>query len=276
MANSRTVPRAPMPTRTPGTAVAALVAAAAVALTGCGAPSSGSAASDRDDSVNGSVHGTVTVLAAASLTEVFTTIGRDFERRRPGTTVRLSFGPSSGLAQQIQGGAPADVFAAASPSTMRQVGDHAVDPVRFAENQLQIAVPAGNPGRVRGLADFAEPDLTLAVCEKQVPCGEAAVEAFDAAGVTPRPDTYGNDVKSVLTGVRLGEVDAGLVYRTDVRAAGSQVAGIDLPASATPVNHYPIAVLDEAPNPPAARAFVSYVRSAKGRHVLARAGFGLP
>lgn len=253
--------------------IVAISGAAAVALVGCGSPSSEPAASDQGGNA---IEGTVTVLGASSLTEAFGTLADDFERRYPGTTVRLSFGPSSGLAQQITGGAPADVFAAASPSTMDLVADDVGKPVLFARNQLQIAVPAGNPGGVEGLADFADPGLTLSVCERQVPCGEAAVEAFDAAGVRAVPDTYGNDVKAVLTGVRLGEVDAGLVYRTDVIAAGSEVEGVELPTSAAPINDYPVAVLDDAPNPVAAMAFSRYVRSAHARDVLARAGFGLP
>lgn len=248
----------------------------ALLLAGCGpTPGSGPPAGRNDsESDADTVTGTVTVLAAASLTEAFTTLARDFERVHPGTRVRLNFGGSSSLAQQIRGGAPADVFAAANPQTMRDVRGAVRRPEVIARNRLRIAVPEGNPAGVTGLADFARDELTLAACAPAVPCGAAAESALRAAGVTPQLDTYGNDVKAVLTAVRLGEVDAGLVYRTDIRSAAGQVDGIDVPEA--PVNDYPIAVLREATDPAAAQAFVTYVRSDRGRQVLRHAGFDLP
>ncbi|MFP5348099.1 MAG: molybdate ABC transporter substrate-binding protein [Actinomycetes bacterium] len=224
------------------------------------------------------VTGRVVVLAAASLTETFTEIADRFEREHPGTDVVLSFGGSSSLAQQVVAGAPADVFAAASPATMStvvQAGD-ATDPVVFARNRLEIAVPPGNPGKVTGLADFADSARTIALCAPQVPCGAAATQLFAAAGVQSAPDTLEQDVKAVLTKVELGEVDAGLVYRTDVNAAGDAVQGIPVPEATRVVNDYPVAVLQDAPNPQAARAFVELVRSTEGRAVLSKAGFDVP
>jgi molybdate transport system substrate-binding protein len=221
----------------------------------------------------------VTVLAAASLTGAFTQLARAYEKAHPGTTVELSFGASSTLARQVTEGAPADVFAAASPATMATVteaGEAADTPRVFARNRLQIAVPAGNPGHVRGLADFARPGLRIAICAPQVPCGTAATTAFAAAGVTPRPDTLEQDVKAALAKVVSGEVDAALVYRTDVRAAGDKVVGIDFPAAAQAVNDYPIAVLRSAPDPAGGRAFRDYVLSPTGRSVLTAAGFEAP
>lgn len=223
--------------------------------------------------------GEVVVLAAASLTDAFGAIAEEFEAANPGVTVTLSFGASSALAQQIVAGAPADVFAAASPATMGAVvdaGGTAGEPTVFVRNRLQIAVPAGNPGGVERLADLADEGLTIALCAEQVPCGAAAAKAFAAAGITPAPDTLEQDVRATLTKVRLGEVDAALVYRTDVLVAGDEVEGIDFPEADPAVNDYPIAVLADAPEPALAAAFVEYVLSASGRSVLADAGFELP
>jgi len=223
------------------------------------------------------VSGTVTVFAAASLTGTFTALGHAFEAAHPGTTVRFSFAGSSALAQQILAGAPVDVFAAASPETMSQVTGAAPTgravPVVFARNRLEIAVPAGNPAHVTGLADLTKPALRIALCAPQVPCGAAAAAVFAAAGLTPAPDTLEQDVKAVLTKVELGEVDAGLVYRTDVIAGGAAVRGIDFPQSSAAVTQDPIVALPDAPNPTAAQSFVDLVRSAQGRAVLAAAGF---
>ncbi|MDH2425274.1 molybdate ABC transporter substrate-binding protein [Sphaerisporangium sp. TRM90804] len=221
---------------------------------------------------------TLTVFAAASLTGVFTELGTAFEAAHPGTTVRFNFGSSSTLAQQIVQGAPADVFAAASPATMKIVTDAslAAGPVTFARNTLQIAVPAGNPARVDDLADLADPKVKVALCAEQVPCGAAAAEALRAAGVRVTPVTLEQDVKATLTKVELGEVDAALVYRTDVLASGGEVSGIDFPEAAKAVNDYPIAPLSQAPAPGAARGFVDLVLSQRGRDALTGAGFQAP
>lgn len=250
------------------------VVVAATALAGCGnAP--GPATGGR---TAGDLSGTVTVFAAASLTESFGTLGEQFEAAHPGVTVRLNFAASSALAESISQGAPADVFASASVKTMDSVveaGD-ASDPKTFARNVMQIAVPPDNPAGVAALADLAEPGLKLALCQEQVPCGATARQVFDRAGVTVRPVTFGADVKAVLTAVQLGEVDAGVVYRTDVQAAGANVKGIEIPADENASTSYPIAALAKAPNAEAARQFVEYVLSAGGTRVLTEAGFARP
>ena len=263
--------------------VALLVTLTAVtALTGLTACGSGDDSADRPRSAGGDRAaglGSITVLAASSLTEAFGELGDRLEAEHPGTTVRFSFAASSELATQITSGAPADVFASASPATMDQVvqaGDAAGDPAVFVRNRLEIAVPAGNPAGVAGLADFADEDLTLALCAPEVPCGAAAETAFAAAGVTPQPDTLEPDVKATLAKVTLGEVDAALVYRTDVIAAGDEVEGIDFPEAADAVNDYPVVALAEAPNAEGAQAFVDLVLSGEGRSVLEAAGFELP
>jgi len=238
----------------------ATVALLALAVAGCGS-------ADAGDS------GEITVYAAASLTESFTELGERFEAEE-GTKVTFNFGGSSALAKQITEGAPADVFASASPTNMEQVS--AVDPTTFVRNKLMIAVPRGNPGKVTSLADLSDDDRKIALCAEEVPCGAAATKAFAAAGLTPRPDTLEQDVKAALTKVRLGEVDAALVYRTDVLAAGDEVEGIEFPEADQAVNEYPIAVLKDAPNREGAKAFVEFVLSADGEAVLTKAGFEKP
>jgi molybdate transport system substrate-binding protein len=201
-----------------------VLAAAALLLAGCGgsAAQSGGAASETADGLSG----TLTVFAAASLTDVFEKLGGDFRDAHPQVDVRFNYGPSSGLAQSIVQGAPADVFASANQAQMSVVANAglAAGPVVVASNVLEIAVPPGNPDHVRGLADFARPELTLAVCAPQVPCGAAAEQVFRAAGIKAAPDSQEEDVRAALTKVQLGEVDAALVYATDVLAAGDQVA----------------------------------------------------
>lgn len=267
--------------RTPGRARIRPAVLALVGLLSTGACAAGPGPVVPSSALGGSTSaplaGTVTVFAAASLTGTFTALGHAFEAAHPGTTVRFSFAGSSSLAQQILAGAPVDVFAAASTATMSLVTDAAPTgqeaPAVFARNRLEIAVPAGNPGHVTGLADLARPELRVALCAPQVPCGAAADAVFAAAGLTPAPDTLEQDVKAVLTKVELGEVDAGLVYRTDVIAGGDAVQGIDFPQSAAAVTEDPIVVLPGAPNPVAAQAFVDLVRSPRGRAVLSAAGF---
>ncbi|WP_433385713.1 molybdate ABC transporter substrate-binding protein [Actinoplanes sp. CA-142083] len=230
-------------------------------------------------SASDKITGNLTVLAAASLTESFNQIGKDFEAANPGVKVTFSYGGSSGLAQQITSGAPADVFAAASPATMKTVtdaGDAAGDPAVFVKNQLVIAVPKGNPKGVKGLADLTKSGVKVALCAEQVPCGAAAKKALAAANVKLTPVTLEQDVKSALSKVKLGEVDASLVYRTDAKAAASDVEGIEFPESAGAINDYPIVALKNAPNAAAAAAFVTYVRSEPAIKVLTDAGFQKP
>ncbi|MFF5174456.1 molybdate ABC transporter substrate-binding protein [Micromonospora sp. NPDC000089] len=225
------------------------------------------------------VTGPVTVFAAASLTESFTTLGRQFEAVHPGTTVTFNFAGSSALAAQVTQGAPADVFASAAPKNMAAVvdaGDADGSPTVFVRNQLVIAVPAGNPRKVTGLADLARPGVKVALCAEQVPCGAAAAKALGAAKVALTPVTLEQDVKGALSKVKLGEVDAALVYRTDARAAAGAVDGVEFPQAASATNDYPIVALRHAPNPAGARAFVAYVLSAPGRAVLTAAGFQPP
>jgi len=253
-----------------------LVPLVALAVSGCGGSSGDATSSSAASSSGGDLRGTLTVFAAASLTDVFTDLGNQLEKSNPGLDVQFNFAGSSALATQISQGAPADVFASANQPQMKVVTDAgraAGDPQVFTQNVLQIAVPRGNPGHVTGLADFAKPDLTLAVCAPDVPCGAAAAKVFQAAGVTAVPDTQEEDVRAALTKVELGEVDAALVYASDVVSAGDKVQGIDFPEAEQVINEYPIATLKGAANPGAARAFVALVRSDAGRKALEDAGF---
>jgi len=215
-----------------------------------------------------SAGGTITVLAAASLTEAFNQIGKDFEAKNPGSKVTFSFGSSATLATQIVQGAPADVFAAASPATMKAVtaAGAANTPKDFVSNTLKIT----------GLKDFGDESRRIALCAPQVPCGAAAVKVFADAKIVPKPDTLEQDVKATLQKVASDEVDAALVYKTDVIAAGDKVDGIQFPEAQQAINTYPIATLKESKNPALAQAFVDYVLSPDGQAVLAKAGFAQP
>lgn len=255
-------------------AVAALLAAT---LAACGDDSTPSSAGGTT-ATGSSVSGSITVFAAASLTESFTTLGKQFEAEHPGTKVTFSFGPSSGLAEQINQGAPADVFASASTKNMDQVtsAGNAVNPTPFAANVLEIAVPADNPAKINQLGDLAGSRVKVALCQPEVPCGTVAAKVFDNAHLTVKPVSLEADVKSVLSKVTLGEVDAGLVYVTDVRAAGDKVKGIEIPGDLNASTSYPIATLKASSNAATARAFVDYVLSPAGSTVLGQAGFAKP
>jgi len=219
--------------------------------------------------------GSITVFAAASLSDAFTELAQAFEAAHDGASVELSFAGSSSLREQILAGAPADVFASANVSNMEEVIDagEVGSATVFATNRLQIAVPAGNPAGVDGLADFADPDLLIGLCAEEVPCGVLGRQVLDAAGVTPAPDTAEPDVRALLTKVEAGELDAGLVYVTDVLAAGAGVEGIDLPADIDVATSYTIGTVAGSGNPDLAAAFVALVRSDEGQAVLQRAGF---
>ncbi|MFD5078847.1 molybdate ABC transporter substrate-binding protein [Streptomyces sp. NPDC058371] len=260
--------------------VAGAGAAALLALSACSSDSGSSDASGKP-SASGSkeLSGTVTVFAAASLKESFTTLGKDFEKAHPGTKVTFSFGGSDSLAASITGGAPADVFAAASPKTMAIVTDKkdAVGtPATFVRNQLEIATLPGNPDKVASLKDLTKSGLKVVLCDKTVPCGAAAQKALDASDLKLTPVSYEQDVKSALTKVELKEADAAVVYKTDVKAAGDKVEGVEFPESAKAVNDYPIALLKDAPNTETAKAFIALVQSAEGQQVLTEAGFLKP
>ena len=257
--------------------ITAVAAAALLVVAGCSSRSNGTNAGGSPSS-SAKPTGSITVLAASSLTEAFNQIKKDFEAANPGTTVTLSFAASSALAQQITSGAPADVFASAATANMDQVvsaGD-ASSPQNFAKNVMEVATPPNNPGNVSSVTDLAKSSVKVALCQPQVPCGVVAAEVFKNAGITVKPVTLQPDVKSVLTQVETGNVDAGMVYVTDVQAAGSKVKGVTIPASDNASTLYPIATINSSKHKFEAQAFMNYVLSPAGQQVLAAAGFEKP
>ncbi|MFG3027097.1 molybdate ABC transporter substrate-binding protein [Streptomyces sp. NPDC048253] len=262
--------------------VAALGVTALLALSACSSSddsSSTDSGSSASASASDQLSGTVTVFAAASLKESFTTLGKEFEKAHPGTKVTFSFGGSDSLAASITGGAPADVFASASPKTMAIVtdaGDASGTPATFVRNQLEIATLPGNPDKIASLKDLTKSSLKVVLCDKTVPCGAAAQKALDASKLKLTPVSYEQDVKAALTKVELKEADAAVVYKTDVHAAGDKVEGVEFPESADAINDYPIVQLKDAQNTAAAKAFIALVQSAEGQKVLTEAGFLQP
>lgn len=243
-----------------------------MAVSACGSDAS-------DGSSSGTTTKTLTVYAASSLTSPFTELGKQFEADHKDAKVRFSFGGSSDLVAQIQQGAPADVFASADTANMdKATGDDLVegDPVNFASNTLEIAVPPDNPAGVASFKDLSKPGTKVVVCAPEVPCGSAAQKVQDASGVTIKPVSEEQSVTDVLNKVQTGEADAGLVYVTDVKAAGDKVKGITFPESSSAVNTYPIAALADSKDKDLAQQYVDLVTGDAGQQVLAHAGFAKP
>jgi molybdate transport system substrate-binding protein len=251
---------------------AAVLAALLLLAEGCGSnaqPAGQPSASPR----------TLTVFAAASLKAPFTTMGQQFEAANAGTEVTFNFAGSSDLVTQLQSGARADVFASADSKNMdKGRADNLVAgaPIDFASNALQIAVPPDNPAKIQTFADLAKPGVNLVVCAPVVPCGAAADKVELASGVRLDPVSEESSVTDVVNKVTSGEADAGLVYVTDVRAAGDQVRGVSFPESKVAVNVYPIATLADTRSPELATAFIELVTGPQGQQILAEAGFAKP
>ena len=257
-------------------ALFAAAAAATLVLAGC-SPTANS--TPTPTTTPDSLTGTVTVLAAASLTEVYGDLATQFEKLHPNVTVTQSFGGSSALAAQIVQGAPADLFATANEATMKTVTDAALTdetPIVYATNVLTLIVPPTNPAGVKTIQDIADPAVKVALCDKTVPCGSAAITLLAAEKLTVKPVTLETDVKAVLTKVELDEVDAGLVYVTDAKTAAGKVKEIPVADAANVVNRYPIALLKASTNKAAAKAFEQFIISKTGLAALKKAGFGTP
>lgn len=253
--------------------VAAATATALTLLAACAAPAPATTPEAGADVW----HGRLVVLAASSLTDVLTDLEERLEAEHPGLDVRTGFAASPTLVAQVLGGAPADVLVTASTSGAAEVAERlGGDPVVVALNRLVLAVPAGNPAGVRSLDDLADPGLVVALCAPQVPCGALGEEMLGRAGVVPAPDTLEPDVRAVLTRLRTGEADAGLVYLTDVATAGGDVEGIEVPAAVQARTEYPALVLPDAAQAAAAAAYVELLRGPTGRTLLGEAGFELP
>ena len=234
------------------------------ALSACG----GSEGSD-----GGSDGGTtLDVLAASSLTESFEGLAEDFESDNPGVTVRLSFGSSSALAQQVTEGAPADVLATADLASMELAGDDVAAATEFATNELVLVTPADNPADISSLADLAGSQFVT--CVDSAPCGALADQLLEGNDVQAEPVSREADVKAVLAKVVSGEADAGFVYVTDAVAAGDAVTTVEVPGAADLPARYAIATVTEGEQPDLAQAWVTLVEGATGQQSLEDAGFG--
>lgn len=224
-------------------------------------------------------HGEVLVSTASSLADAFEALEVAFEAADSEVNVVLNLDGSSALREQILAGAPVDVFASADPANMDAVvaaGDTDGEALVFAGNRLEIAVPAGNPAGVAGLEDFARSDLLIGLCAVGVPCGDYGRQALAKAGVVPSVDTDEPNVRALLTKIEAGELDAGIVYVTDVIALNGRVEGIPIPDELNVVTEYQVATIADGPNPAGATAFVNFVLSGEGRSILEEYGFVIP
>lgn len=245
----------------------AVVGAVVVSMTGCagGAQPPGQA------------NQSITVYAAASLTDSFTDLAQEFEAEHPGAAVELNFAGSSTLVTQLADGAPADVFASADQANMDKAVEAGLvqgSPSIFATNTLTIAVPPGNPAGIESFADLGGSGVDLVICEPRVPCGAATQKLQEVTGVDLTAVSEESAVTDVLGKVTSGQADAGVVYKTDVTAAGDAVDEVQIAEAGQAVNQYPIAELAAAQNTELAQEFVDFVQGPRGQQRLAREGFG--
>lgn len=259
-----------------------LAVGAGAALTGCGssAPTETAASgiptpASSAPSPTSTLSGTVTVLAAASLTESFNALAKSYEAAHPGVSIKLSYGSSTTLATQIAQGAPADLYASAGEKALDQLPAEAKakPTATIATNSLEIAVPAANPGQVTGLPSLADQGLQVVLCAETVPCGSAADTVLKKAGINPHVVSREVDVKATLAKITLGEADAAIVYVSDVKSAGDKVKGVVIAAEQNTVLKYPLVRLTTTP---ASQGFADYIAGPEGLKALAAAGFQAP
>lgn len=259
----------------------AAVSAALLLLAGCGddddsddkpvasgTPSAGAPAAAEPS--------TITVLAAASLTEAFNEASTVYAKNHKDQTVKFSFAGSQELAAQVKQGAPADVIATADTKTMDGLTNEVGAPQIFAKNKLTIIVPKGNPKNVTSLADLARGDLTVVLAGPTVPVGRYSRDALAKAGVDVKPKSEETDVKAVVTRVRMGEADAGIVYTTDASAAGGDVVAVEIPEQFNVVASYPVAVIKDSGKQGPATAFTQWLLTPEAQQILAKYGFAAP
>ena len=267
--------RCPMP----GIFIKRLLACAALAIglgtiAGCG-----TGPGDDGGTAKAGISGNLSISAAASLQGAFTEMAAAFEDAHPQVSVSINFGASSTLARQIIDGAPVDVFASADQMNMTKVADAELlsgAPTIFATNFLEIIVRKGNPLDIDSLADLAKTGLVYVTCAPEVPIGRYAAESLLEAGITVNPASFEPDVKGIVTKVSSGEADAGIVYRTDVLAAGETATGVAIPDQFDVRATYPQAVITGSPNEATAIAWISFVAGAEGQAILRAYGFGQP
>ena len=217
------------------------------------------------------------IAATSSLTEVFNDIGEQFMLANPDITIAFNFASSSDLALQISQGLPADVFASADVKNMAKVTDAGLlhgESVAFATNSLEIVVEKGNPLRIDSLAQLASPGLLFVTCPIEVPIGAYTAEVLRNAGVTVAPASLEENVKGILTKVALGEADAGIVYRTDILAAGNSVTGVPINDNVNVTTKYLIGALRDSQNQDASQRFIIFLSSEQGQKIFSQFGFG--
>jgi molybdate transport system substrate-binding protein len=262
---------------------AALAAGALLLLAACGGGSGAASAGS-----SGALHGSITVFAAASLTDVFTQVKKDFEAANPKANVTLNFAGSPTLRTQLSQGAPADIFASADTANMDgAISDGSIqgEPTVFAHNKLVVVLPTGD-AKVARLLDLAKPGTKVVIEQQAVPAGAYARQALEKLSKDPafgsdfRATVLANvvsqepDVRSVLARIQLGEADAGMLYVSDVSAPAvkDKVKTIAIPDQFNILADYPLAIVENAPNPGGARAFVNYVLGPNGQAALQRYG----
>jgi molybdate transport system substrate-binding protein len=230
-----------------------------------------------DGGVKGS--GGIVVFAASSLTEAFTDVATAFNVVNPDVKVTFNFAGSGDLVTQISQGAPADVFVSADDTNMKKLadaGEVAGDPVAIAKNTFEIIVENGNPQGIAAVADLANSELVVVLCAETVPCGNGAAKILTNSNVTVTPKSLEDKVKGVVAKVTAGEADAGIVFVTDVKAAGDRAAGVEIPVAVNVVTNYPMVITKQAANTALAQRFIDFVRGSQGQAILAKYGFLAP
>ncbi|MFJ8159467.1 molybdate ABC transporter substrate-binding protein [Streptomyces sp. NPDC096136] len=245
------------------------------ALAACGSGDTGSASPSA--STSGEVPAAkLTVLAAASLTDVFKQAGAAYEKEHPGTKVTFSFAGSQELAAQVKQGAPADALVTADTKTMDGLKDQTNDPTVIAKNRLVIATAPGNPHKIGSLKDLADTKIKVVLAAPEVPAGRYSKEVLDKQGIKVTPVSQEPNVRAALSKVELGEADAALVYKTDAEASKGKVDAVEIPDDQNAIASYPAATLKATKNTAAADAFVKWLSSAQAQQILQQAGFQQP
>jgi len=235
-----------------------IAVAAAFLLAACGSSSKGAGTSP---TTSGKLTGTITVLAASSLTKSFTGLGEEFQTAHPGTKIEFNFGSSSDLEKSIEQGAPGDVFASADQKNMTKLvtaGDNSGSPTNFAKNQLEIAVEKGNPKHIAHVSDLTKPGVVVVLCDPSAPCGKYAAQVFTNAKVHLTPKSIEANAKATLSKVELGEADAAIVYVSDVTTSG-KVEGVPIPDQVNVLATLPIVALKDSKHAALAKAWVDFV-----------------
>ncbi|MCQ4080244.1 molybdate ABC transporter substrate-binding protein [Streptomyces sp. RB6PN25] len=250
-----------------------LAAALAIPLAACGGSKSAATSSS---STGSSKPASLTVLAAASLTDVFNAEGKAYEKAHPGTTIKFSYAGSQELAAQVGQGAPADVLVTADTKTMDGLKSDTRTPTIIAKNRLTIVTAPGNPKKITSLADLAKPGLKVDLAAPQVPVGNYGAKVLQEQHLNVKPVSLETNVRAVLTKVELGEADAGIVYITDAESAKGKVATVTIPDAQNAIASYPAATLNTSKDASAAASFVAFLSSAQGQQILRSYGFQQP